>query len=132
MSKLSRSERTPHGLTPCQPPQTCLRPGQIGQVSPTEAPTVKMEKAEVPRVTAIPCTMVPNKPQNNKLICEDHSAPFAKWKKKVKRTGTVTEAKAGIVTSTPKSLNTPKPMTFLIGFLSRLGLRKNRMREWNV
>ena len=31
MPKPSRSEKTPHGLTPYQPPQICLKPGQIGQ-----------------------------------------------------------------------------------------------------
>ena len=31
MSQPCRSERTPHGLTPCQSLQTYLRPGQIGQ-----------------------------------------------------------------------------------------------------
>ena len=33
LSQPAKSERTPHGLTTCQPPQTSLRPGQIGHFS---------------------------------------------------------------------------------------------------
>ena len=38
-------------------------------ILPTQTPAVKIEKAEVPpRVAAIPCAVVLNKPQNNKQM----------------------------------------------------------------
>ena len=132
LSQPSMSERIPHGLTLCQSPQTCSRPGQIGQFPLTKHPQVKMEKADIPpRVAAIPHAMVLNKPKNNKPAEEnftwDNTPPFAK-RKKVQRTVTVTDRKSSRGTITPKTFNTPKPMTFLIGFLSRLDWRK----EWNA
>ena len=50
-----------------------------------------------------------------------------KKKKKAQKIGTVTDGKASRGTSTPKTLNNPKPMTFLIGIHSRSGCKK----EWN-
>ena len=67
MSQPSRSERTPHGLTPCQPLQTMFEARANWPIPPTETPLVKMEKTEVlPKVASIPHAMVLNKHQNNR------------------------------------------------------------------
>ena len=91
-------------------------------IPPTETPTVvKMEKTEVPpQVPAIPHAMVLNKPQNNRSVGEKCTwgphCPSAQKRKKVQKTGMVTDRKASRGPTTPKILNISKPMAFLISF----------------
>ena len=97
-----------------------------------------MEKTEVPpRVAAIPHALVLNKPQNNRLAEEEYAhgeciiVPSVQ-KKKVQKTGIVTEKRTSRGPTTPKTLNTPKPMTFLIDFPNRANQRRNGMPRLNV
>ena len=106
--------------TPC--PNTMLASTNLLEaranwpIPPTETPTVKIEKTEdPPRVAAILCAVVLNKPQNNKPAEEKCTLePHCPTCKKVQKTGMVTDRKASRGTTTPKTLNTLKPMTFLI------------------
>ena len=96
-------------------------------IPPTEIPTViKMEKTETPpRVAVIPYAIDLNKHQGNRPVEENvhgtHIAPFAKRKKRVQKTGMVTDRRARRGSTTAKMLNTPRPMTILIGFPNRSG-----------
>ena len=112
LSQHSRPERTPHGLTPYQPPQTCLRPGPVGQFPPTETPTVvQMEKTEVPpRVAATTmlwfCTNLRMIGQWKQNVHGDCIAPSSQ-KKKVQKIGMVTENRTSRGPTTPKTSTYP-------------------------
>ena len=94
-------------------------------IPPSETPTVvKVEKTEVPpRVAAIPHALVLNKPQNNRPVKEKCTGglhcPICTKKKMVQMTGMMTDRRTSRGPITPKTLNIPKPMTFLIGFPNR-------------
>ena len=67
MPQPSRLEKTPLGLTPCQPLQIYSKPGEIGHSPCTIIHCASRKRTEAhPRVAAIPCAMVLPKPQNNR------------------------------------------------------------------
>ena len=106
-------------------------------IPPTETPTVvMMEKTEVPpRVAAILHALILNKPQNNRPVEEEciwgpHCPICTKERGAEDWNGDRQENQQR--TNTPKALNIPKPMTFLIGFPNRSNKRKNEMKRWNI
>ena len=104
---------------------------------PTETPTVKMERTEVPpRVAVIPHAVVLNKSQNHKPAEEKCTwglhCPICKKEEEGMEDWNGDRQESQQRNHYPQNPQQPKPMTFLIGFLSRSSWRQNGMRRWNV